>query len=182
MSVAVHADPDLAQLVALFHTRFEDLGAFSPVLAEAMPQPYRDLLAHEHHMTVTVENHHRTSVDVEVLDARVQGEHYLRSIVLRRKTDHAVVQYGIVRLDLTRLDETPRREILSQKIPLGRVLIQHGVLRTIHLSRLWRVACGPTAAKLFSCQEGTITYGRTAAILTSGTPAIELLEVVSPAE
>lgn len=131
-------------------------------------------------MTVTVENFHRCLVDVEVLDTRTEGEAYLRQILLRRQTDRAVVQYGLVRLDLSQLSPVVRDEILSRQTPLGRVLIQHNVLRTIHLSQLWRVNCGPDLAKQFGCEPGTITYGRTAAILTAGKPTIELLEIVAP--
>ncbi len=180
MSDFVHADPDLPALVSLFHNSVSELGQMTSVSATEMPEPYRSLLAHEHHMTVTVEEFHGCLVDVQVLQARIDGDQYLRQILLHRQSDHAVVQYGIVRLDLQQITGQARADILSQKIPLGRVLIKQNVLRTIHLSQLWRIAAGPDLAKLFSIPLGTVTYGRTAAILTDSKPAIELLEIVTP--
>jgi len=177
----VKYDPDLVHLVGHFHASLADLGEFTLRAPAQLPEPYRALLAHEHHMTVTVENFHRCLVDVEVLAARTEGETYLRQIRLRRQTDRAIVMYGLVRLDLTQLTPVVRDEILSRKIPLGRVLIQHNVLRTIHLSQLWKITCGPDLARAFEVDEGQVTYGRTAAILTEGKPTIELLEVVAPA-
>ncbi len=176
----VKYDPDLVHLVGQFHASLADLGEFTLRAPAQLPEPYRGLLAHEHHMTVTVENFHGCLVDVEVLAARIEGETYLRQILLRRQTDRAIVMYGLVRLHLTQLSLDVRDEILSRQIPLGRVLIQHNVLRTIHLSQLWKVSCGPDLANIFGCESGHVTYGRTAAILTEGKPTIELLEVVAP--
>jgi chorismate-pyruvate lyase len=177
----VKYDPDLVHLAGSFHASLADLGEFTLRAPAQLAEPYRKLLAHEHHMTVTVENFHRCLVDVEVLAARTEGDHYLRQIVLHRQTDRAIVMYGLVRLDLTQLSPEVRDEILSRKIPLGRVLIQHNVHRTIHLSQLWKITCGPDLAAVFGIAEGQETYGRTAAILTEGKPTIELLEVVAPA-
>ena len=38
------------------------------------PEPYKELLVHEHHMTVTMEAYHRTRVDVRILARRHEGE------------------------------------------------------------------------------------------------------------
>jgi chorismate-pyruvate lyase len=89
-----------------------------------------------------------------------------------------VVQYGIVRLQLNALNEAPRREILSEKIPLGRVLVEHGVLRQVELVDLWKIVVGPKLAKLLQVEIGSITFGRTAMIYFSNHPALELLEIV----
>ena len=71
-------------------------------------------------------------------------------------------------------------EILEEKKPLGRVLIEHQVLREIELFDLVRVTCGSALARLFSVAEGTTTFGRTAMIYCDREPAIELLEIVAP--
>ena len=93
-----------------------------------------------------------------------------------------MVQYGIVRLNTKFLSERPRQEILEQKKPLGRVLIEHDVLREIQLFDLLEVRCGPVLAGLFSVPEKTVTYGRTALLHCDNEPAIELLEIVTPEE
>ncbi|HTU27603.1 MAG TPA: hypothetical protein VMF30_19490 [Pirellulales bacterium] len=172
----------LESLVALFYPCLDDLGDFIEMPAGALPPVYQGLLAHQNHMTVTVERYHRSPVDVHVLETRISGEHYARKILLTRQSDGAVVQFGIVRLNFAHVDADVRREVESQQIPLGRVLIAHNVLREIHLLRLWQIDPGPDLVKLFDLPAPQALYGRTAIIDCNGEPAIELLEIVAPAE
>lgn len=171
---------ELDELIALFYSDPETLGAFHSVSASDCPAAYRTMLAHESHMTVTVERRHGCQVGVEVLEDRLEEKHYLRKILLRRQSDEAVVQYGIVRLALQSLQPNVRDEIMAKQTPLGRVLINHNVLRHVQLHGLWRVACGAELASFFAVPIGTITYGRTALIYCDGEPAVELIEIVSP--
>lgn len=172
--------PKLEELIGLFFAQPERLGRFTAVAAEPMPSPYRELLDHEHHMTVTVEKHHHCPVDVQVLQKRKTATHYARMILLRRQSDRQVVQFGIVRLNLSLLNDAVRREIESEQTPLGRVLIQHDVMRRIRLSQLWRVTAGADLCHWFERTLPAETYGRTAIIDCDGEPAIELLEIVAP--
>ena len=73
-----------------------------------------------------------------------------------------------------------RREILSEIKPLGRVLIEHNVLREVQLASLYRVMPGPALCELFALADPLATYGRTAFIYCDGYPAVELLEIVAP--
>ena len=145
-----------------------------------MPAVYRRLLAHEEHMTVTVESFHGCQVDVEVLETRPTSSHYSRKILLRRQIDGAVVQFGIVRLHLHFLEPEVRQAIEAQGTPLGRILIQHNVLRQVQLISLWKFSAGEDLQRLFHVPAGTTVYGRTALIYCNGEPAVELLEVVTP--
>jgi hypothetical protein len=83
-----------------------------------------------------------------------------------------------VRLHLHRFADGPKREILEEKKPLGRVLIEHQVLREVELFDLWRIHCGPVLIQAFSVPVNIIIFGRTAVIHCDGEPAIELLEIV----
>jgi chorismate-pyruvate lyase len=174
--VCVSAD----ELVSIFYDQPEALGAFVQVDRRVVPSIYRALLDHTNHMTVTVESHHGQLVDVQVLQSNFDGDHYRREILLRTQGPKTVVQYGIVRLNTKFLSEKPRNEILAQRKPLGRVLIEHNVLREIELFDLLRVECGPRLAEWFEVPQGTVTYGRTALLYCDDEPAIELLEIVRP--
>lgn len=170
----------LDPLVRLFYDEESVLGSFTEVAREEMPEGYRHLLAHEHHMTVTVEKFHGGPVDVRVLDKVVTEEHYSRKILLANQSDGRVVQYGIMRVHLADLPPQAREEIVGEQTPLGRVLIKHDVLRKIHLHRLWRVEFGKELQEHFGVERPGVTYGRTATIECNGEPAIELLEIVAP--
>jgi len=171
---------DIHTLVALFYDRPDELGTFSAVASGDMPAKYQRLLAHEDHMTVTVESFHRSPVDVDVRQTTEDGDHYARKILLRRQSDGRVVQFGIVRLNRAFLSEEVREEIESQEIPLGRVLISHNVLRHVQLLSLWKIAAGSDLAGFFEIDVHSEVFGRTALIYCNGEPAVELLEIVSP--
>lgn len=185
MSDSTQPAAELEEIVSLFYPHSEaqtkkSLGSFEVQSAQDCPREYRAMLAHEAHMTVTVEQRHECSVDVEVLESHKTDTHYLRKILLRRTSDRRVVQFGIVRLALNALQPIVRDEIMAQKIPLGRVLIQHNVLRHVQLNSLWKVACGEELANLFEVELGHITFGRTALIYCNGEPGVELLEIIAP--
>ena len=169
---------ELSSLLSSVEGAARELGEFTDVASELLPTKFRQLLAHNEHMTIAVEGFHDCPVSVQVLQSRTQDSIYIREILLRRTTDQQVVQYGIVRLRLDALDDAPRREILSEKIPLGRVLIEHNVLREVELVDLWKIIVGPKLATLLHVDIGATTYGRTAMIYFSNQPALELLEIV----
>lgn len=172
--------PHLDDLIELFYADANQLGRFDGCSSDQCPDVYRQLLAHNAHMTVTVEKRHGEQVDVQVLRDQIQGNDYRREILLRKQSDSMVVQYGIVRLKLNLISGHVRDQILSRQIPLGRVLIQNNVLRQVQLGALWKVSCGSVLAEIFSVEEHTTTYGRTALIYLDAEPAIELLEIVAP--
>ena len=146
------------------------------------PEPYKRLLVHEHHMTVTMEEFHRASVVVKVLERKLEGDIYSRKILLERSDNGRVVQFGLVRFDLGVVLPVVRDEILSERTPLGRILINYNVLRHIEVGAILQFTAGPDLAKLFDCAVGQTTYGRMATIFCNRKPAVDLLEVASPAD
>jgi chorismate-pyruvate lyase len=172
--------PNLNALTRLFYSEQERLGQFEEVSPADIPAYYGNLLAHENHMTVTVEKFHGSPVDVRVLETQLTGRHYARKILLTRQSDGGVVQFGIMRLNFALVDEKVQREVESQATPLGRILINNKVLREVHLFKLWKVTPGEELRNLFGMQSGQVTYGRTAIIDCNGEPAVELLEIVTP--
>lgn len=148
--------------------------------AERVPQPYHRLLVHSHHMTVTVEEYYGDAVDVKVLTALHQGDLYARKILLALRGTGQVVQFGIVQIDLSFLSRAVRDEIVSQRTPLGRVLIQHNVLRTVRPVEFFRAIPAPLMCDWFGQTEPTPTYGRLGVIYTDHKPAIRVAEILTP--
>ncbi len=171
--------PDLQTLVDLFFPDPAELGTFTEIQAEQLARPWAKLLAHTHHMTVTIEKFHGTPVDVVVLDKLATQTHYARKIVLRRQSDQQIVQFGIVRIGRSSLPDEVMKQIESEQVPLGRVLIEHQVMRTVKLMTLWRIVPGPALKSAFSDPDLTECFGRTALIYANGLPAVELLEIVN---
>lgn len=173
------AAPKLEDLLALFPSS-DLLQSYEYVLAQEVPKPYHQLLVHELHMTVTVEAHHGDLVDVKVLEHRLDDDSYARKILLSLQKTGRVVQFGLVRVHLNFCSAEVRAEILARQTPLGRILIQHNVLRRIEPTAFLRVLPGPAMRAWFGLEHATPTYGRLALIHCDGQPAIELLEIVTP--
>jgi chorismate-pyruvate lyase len=179
MSIAATAaGPAVGQLFGHFPD-VTDQPPFSLVAADAVPEPYRALLVHPHHMTVTVEAHYQDRVQVRVLASVQQGHDYARKILLTLANTGQVVQFGLVRIDLSVCPPTVAAQIVAGQTPLGRILIEHDVLRQIVPTSFLRLAAehvpeawfGPTTAE---------TYGRLGYIYCESRPAIELLEILAP--
>ena len=152
------------------------------VEAANVPQPYRTLLDHTSHMTVAMERHHRETVSlrvVQVAEGSADGRGYAREILLARG-DGLVVQYGIVRIDLSVIDNATTAAIRAAEVPLGRLLIEAGLLRDVHDVSLLEVTPRKGLCRLFGREACEPTFGRVAEISLSGRPAIELLEVAAP--
>ena len=180
MSQVSRKSPVLDALVDLFYESAADLGEFEEIPRGEAPHPYNELLAHDQHMTVTVERFHDSSVDVKVINLHKSRSHYSRKILLTRQSDGKVVQFGLVRLCLDFLQPDVRQEIESEDTPLGRILIEHNVMRDVQLISLWKVTPGEELRKFFGLANSDLTYGRTALIYCNGVPAVELLEIVTP--
>jgi chorismate-pyruvate lyase len=75
-----------------------------------------------------------------------------------------------------------RSAILSQNTPLGRILIEHNVLRRIEPTAYLRVDPGPTLTQALKLAKPTRLYGRTGVIFCDDRPAIAVLEVPAPVE
>jgi chorismate-pyruvate lyase len=172
--------PDLGDLVELFYPSLPECGELTPAEGESIPAAYRLLLAHTAHMTVTLEAYHRSLVDVHVWERQVTPTHYARKITLTRQSDGAVVMFGIMRVNLTVLDPEVQERIVGEGTPLGRILIEHDILRRIRTPRLWRVLPGPDLTACMGLDSPRVTYGRTAMMNLNEAPAVELLEIVTP--
>ena len=171
---------ELSSLAALFPDGPQLFERVELLAAQQTPEPYRSLLAHEHHMTVTMEQFHQCSVDVRVIHEEFHDPLYLREILLTRGGTSEVVQFGLVRFDFTYVTPAVRNEILAKRLPLGRVLIRHNVLRHINLKAILKIIPGPALRERMQLLDCAPVYGRMATIFCNERPAVELLEIASP--
>lgn len=156
----------------------DSLATMIPSLS--LPEPYRRLLAHREHMTVTVEDYYAARVDVRVLASGLEGGFYHRKIVLALQQSQRIVQYGLVRINLDVCSAPVREAILDQRIPLGRILIEHNVLRSVEPTAFLRVAPGPILVRELALADDRPLYGRTGVIFVADRPAIAVLEILAP--
>jgi hypothetical protein len=92
------------------------------------------------------------------------------------------VQFGLVRFNFDYVTAAVKAEILAEKTPLGRVLIQHNVFRHIDLGAIIRFTAAEGLCRYLPMTVGQQTYGRLATIFCNGNPAVDLLEISAPLE
>jgi chorismate-pyruvate lyase len=171
----------LRELYRLFDAgSADDLPEYEFVAADEVPAPYQGLLVHDKHMTVTVEAYHGDRVNVRVLARRHVGNDYARKILLTLAKSGRVVQFGIMRVRLDLCDPEVRETIIAAQVPLGRILIEHDVLRRIEPKAYLRVLPGPAMMSWFGETRSRPTFGRLALIHCNRQPAVELVEIVAP--
>jgi chorismate-pyruvate lyase len=178
VDVVERSTPELDALVGLFYDSIDELGDFREVDHRDLPNACHAMLANDRHMTINLESHHGSPVDVIVLASGKSETHYWRKILLKRQKDGAVVLFGIVRITRGLLSEEIRDKIEDERIPLGRILIEGNVLRTVRLLSLWRIAPRRELREIFGLTAQRPCYGRTALIYCNNAPVIELLEVI----
>jgi hypothetical protein len=167
-----------SRLATLFYASLSELGQFEPVPVESLPGAHRTLLAHNDHMTVALESFHQSPVSVNALAEWRDETSYARTSLLSRQSDGAIVQFGMMRIWLTDLPIDAQEEITSKQAPLGRVLIEHDVLREVELITLWKITPGPVLQQHLGVSGKTPIFGRTAQILVDERPTVQLLEIV----
>jgi len=173
----------LDETLSLAEPFFDPIGSLGELQAVGhvdLPADYQNLLAHEGHMTVTLEAWHESLVDVDVVAERRTQDAYARHSLLSRQSDARIVQSGVMRIDLTGLPMAVRAAIEVGKCPLGRILIRANLLREVELRALWRIVAGEQLASELHVEPKDVIYGRSARILVESRPAVELLEIVCP--
>lgn len=171
---------ELHKLSSLFPDGGQLFDLVEHIPASTTPEPYKSLLVHEQHMTVTMEEFYHCGVDVQVTFEEWSEPHYHREILLTRAGTNEVVQFGLVRFDFTYVTPAVKAEILAKKLPLGRVLIQHNVLRHIDLGAILKITPGPALRTHLQLTDSSPVYGRMATIFCNCHPAVDLLEVAAP--
>lgn len=176
-------DEAAANMVELYSTFDEPESNIPSCVAVApadMPQPDRDLLAHHSHMTVTLENFIGAPVNVTVLTSRRNGQRYARKILLTNSKTGEVVMFGIMRFNFDHCSDEVRDKIVEEKTPLGRILIQHGVMRRVTCHAMLRIKPNSDLRECFKIPSSEPVYGRFATIFCDNEPAVDLLEVTAP--
>ncbi len=174
-------DPKLDSLLSLFPGESFSPDLFEVVDGPLVPEPYRSLLVHRHHMTVTLEEYHHSRLTLKVLARRREGEDYARKLILTAGPDATPVLIGLMRFHLQHTKEEVRRAILDEGTPLGRILIENDVLRWIEPHLFVRVRLSGELRRTFQAPDDRDhTYGRVAHIICHNSPAVELLEIVRP--
>jgi chorismate-pyruvate lyase len=149
----------------------------APVTPDQLSPVAHRLLVHQGHMTEVLEAHHAGRARLTVLEDHLHENVYWRKILLEIHGN--LVEYGMVRIFLQYVPKHAAEEILSRKIPLGRVLISHDVLRRVEPRWYVQVAADEFKKHFGIAPPAPTAFGRISIIHCNGEPAIELFEAVT---
>jgi chorismate-pyruvate lyase len=148
-----------------------------------LPEPYRQLLAHEGDMTTRLENHHRTSIRVRRLRSSNDGKGYFREVIL--ETDGPTVkavEYGAIEIQLAQLSQVARDAVVAGKIPLGTILNQERISYSCSLRGFFRTSPDASIREAFGVELPDTLYGRSNQIVTRTNETIaNIVEILPPA-
>jgi hypothetical protein len=143
----------------------------------ALPEPYRELLHHREHLTKILEELNGGPLVLTVLERCHVDPIYSRAI--RKSGQGRILEFALITIDLDKCPPRVAGQIMDERIPVGRILIDSGVPRELLVLGFCKVELAP-GDLAFSVDQPTITYGRCIAIELDGVAAIHALEILAP--
>lgn len=146
---------------------------------EAMPEPYKSLLVHQHDMTPTLECFHGRSIHLQVLGRRQKGDSYFREVVLRLDETNQPVEFGAIKINLALFQPEVREEILREQLPLGHVLHEYKIAHASRPRAYLRLASDKFINDVLGMTGAHVLYGRRNALFDpQDRPLAEIVEIL----
>jgi chorismate-pyruvate lyase len=149
---------------------------------EAVPEPYKTLLVHDRDMTSSLEAYHGRRVHLRLISRQVKGDDYFREVLLVLDGTEKAVEFGAIHIHLARFPEKVRALILEERLPLGRLLNDHGLSYVSRPKAYLRLASDLTIDRLLNLRGAHILFGRRNTLSNpAGEPLAEIVEILPPA-
>jgi len=146
---------------------------------EAVPEPYKTLLVHQHDMTPTLEKFHRQSIHLQVLGRRQKGDSYFREVVLRLDETNQPVEFGAIKINLALFPPQARGEILHERLPLGHVLGEYKIPHASRPRAYLRLASDKFINDVLGMSGAHVLYGRRNTLFDPhDQPLAEIVEIL----
>ena len=173
----------LHPLDILYSAQGLPLPEFERIEGDQVPEPYRALLVHPKDMTPTLERFHAGRIYIEVMRRERRENFYLREVVLRLDEDDTPVEFGANHVHLERFPSEARWMVLQEKVPLGRILKEHGIVHTTRPLGFFRVRSDLLINRALRLPEPVLLYGRKALISDPGRHLLsEVVEILPPVQ
>ena len=151
------------------------------VEGQAVPEPYRTLLVHDHDMTSTLETFHGAGVHLRLLGRERKGDDYFREVLLVLDGSERPVEFGAIQIHLDRFPDAARRDILEERYPLGHVLKDHAIPYASRPKAFLRIASDKIINSVLHLQGAHVLYGRRNTLSNpAGEPLAQIVEILPP--
>lgn len=159
-----------------------ELPQIEQVEGASMPEPFRTLLAHNNDMTPTLEAFWKSDIVLNVISRRHRGDFYFREVVLLTEDQGRPVEFGAIKIDLSRFPCAARPRILEEHQPLGSVLRDYRVPHTSRPKAYLRIVADEFIKSALQLDGDHVLYGRRNTLFDAEhRPLAEIVEVLPPA-
>ena len=168
-------------LADFYSSHHENLPRLEEIPGESVPPPYRSLLVHEQDMTSTLESYWGTSLHLKVLDKHIEEASLTRQVVLLKDTDDQPVEFGAIRIQLDRFEDSLREEIVVSHRPLGNLLSHFKIDFSCRPSAFFSFESDETIRQAFNLTKTHTLYGRHTIIVNDAEETLaEVVEILPP--
>ncbi|MCG3196201.1 MAG: hypothetical protein HUU16_22165 [Candidatus Omnitrophica bacterium] len=148
-----------------------------------LPDPYRALLVHDKDMTPTLERHHGGPISLRLLGSQRSGSVYKREVILVLEPVGKPVEFGAIRIHLSRFPLEARMDIVENRMPLGTILKKHRVEHKCRPSAFFKAAPDTLMREALASGSVPFLFGRCNTMTDGrGLPLAEVVEILPPAE
>ncbi len=157
------------------------LGAVPMVWLPApdVPEPYQQLLVHDHDMTSELAGFHNDSIGLRVIQSRQSGDTYLREVILHAASTQKPVEYGLIEILLDSFPAEYRPLILAGDTPLGAILTESGLPFRSEPQGYFTVSATVLEPVFSKSDSGAKLYGRYNHLITGeSTRLARILEIL----
>ena len=169
----------LCPLARSYSAVAQDMPAVWEVAASDIPQPQRDLLAHNGDMTTKLEVFHGDHSHLLLLRSTTDGDIYQREVVLVLNSSGQHVEFGAITIHLDRLPPLLRRDIIQAELPFGTLLHLHRFAVRSRPTSFICVEPDAVISRALALEQPGQLYGRCNALLTpSGEVLADIVEIL----
>lgn len=153
--------------------------------AESVPEPFHQLLVHDHDMTSELERFHTDTITLKVIHSEQNEHRYLREVSLHAANCRSPLEYGLIEILLKHFPAELRPKILAGDTPLGSILNASGLAYHSKPQGFLSVSARPLKVVFGKSPGGVILYGRYNHLIRSDDNTclariIEILPTVQP--
>ncbi len=147
--------------------------------ATEVPNPYRQLLVHDHDMTSALAGFHRDAIHLTVLQSKLSGESYFREVTLHAATTRTLVEYGLIEILLDSFPPELWPLILAGATPLGTILTTSGLVFRSEPQGYFSVPAEALRSIFPPASAGAILFGRYNRLICDETTCLaRILEIL----
>ena len=168
-------------LADFYSSHDEKLPRIAQIPGESVPPPYHSLLVHEQDMTSTLESYWGTSLHLKVLDKHLENASLTRQVVLLTDSEEQPVEFGAIRIQLDRFEDSAREEIVACHRPLGNLLLHFKMAFSCHPNAFFSFESDEMIRNAFALTEPHMLYGRHTILVNDVEETLaEVVEILPP--